>query len=183
MSDDLNRLSDVGISNPSLRGQLEAFLVADTPKEFWRAPASFSGKYHAGETLVEHTLLVARISMHLSRLHALNPLQKDTLLLAAVCHDTFKGMPDWQTTTPDHPALAAHKMRSFLDLLMGGHEGAWLEVWELAAVAVENHMSWWGVTPFRTFETAGLYAHLLIEADYLASQSDVVHGIEELRHK
>lgn len=108
------------IANAKVRMQLDDYLDSVVPGMFFDAPASFSGKHHAGESLWQHTCLVVVIADHLAHLHGISRRDRDMLIAAAVLHDTERGIDTgWTSTSPNHAGRAAERIRTWVNQACG----------------------------------------------------------------
>lgn len=162
------------IRSPNLRQDVIGILK-NLPNAFYDAPASFTGKYHHGETLVEHTKQVYTLVEHLGFLFCLPPNQMACLRAAALLHDGMRCVPGPNGSMTDRHDI---RMAEFIDV------ANWTSGWDYKMAiqeAVKLHMSWWGdnLFDFRVTFIQEPITSLLILADYLASRSDVIVEIPD----
>ena len=148
------------------------------PDEFWKAPASSSGKYHAEDEraeggLVLHTKRVVKCADFFSQdpeywedMKRNNYIPYDGLIVAALLHDCVKGGKPWGLhTVGEHPQLAADLVREI------NGETPYTQA---IARTIETHMGWkwgdrmWGVS---TNKAQTLCQKLLCRADMMGSRS------------
>ena len=92
--------------------------LAAAQSNFYTAPASYSGKYHASESLgdgglIRHTRKTALCALELASAAHLSAVEKDDLIAAAVIHDICKGGIPWQEYAPDHGTIAEQWLKNF----------------------------------------------------------------------
>lgn len=130
------------------------------PIDFFRQPASSTGKYHPNYSLgvgglLRHTKAACVLALDLFNIYDFRPKKQDMILSALILHDTEK---------PDklHPILVKRRLESL-------NEFYWFDdIIEL----IEAHMGQWnhfGKLPKPTTE-AERFVHL---CDYLASRKEI----------
>ena len=137
--------------------------------------ASVSGKYHHGESLLEHTVDVALIVAALAQAYQLGELDTSLLVSAALLHDlgklecvSLEPVRGWVPVqdgkyyikTPDYSQHA----RVSVEIIMRNR----FKYSRAVAKIVETHMGPWdrSAPRLRTFKQ-----HLLYNADVIASRS------------
>lgn len=178
---------------PQKSSVYELLLHFPIPDHFWKATASTTGKYHpsfsVGEGgLMRHTMLNMYWVTRWANFFDASPSDLATAVCAAALHDTYKGgyTPDWTTTVPDHPFIAAHEIRKYADLEAGtdGMRDRWYEV----ADAVYTHMGRFTAEPRNPkngvfdpihLENMSVAGKMLALSDYAAAQKvyDELPGI------
>lgn len=173
------------IKNPEKR-EFAIQYLNDTPDYFFDISASSSGKYHPGYAarnhgLVLHTKAAMQFLQFMTELEQseFTEAEKDLLIIAVLVHDTAKrGITEGVHTLPEHPLLAAERIRSYKEKTIYMTE----DELEYIASAVSSHMGQWNtdykgnvilpkpVTPQQKI------VHL---ADYLASRKRVEFIFEE----
>jgi hypothetical protein len=124
---------------------VEAF--KQSPDYFWTLPCSVSGKYHGGESLVDHVAtccLVLTKSVWQQVGNLWNPTTKDLTLSAMLLHDCWRcGYPGKERryngnigTDSKHPEIGAEMLRG----IWGPGEHA-----DRIAEMVEWHYGPWGI--------------------------------------
>ena len=147
------------------------------PKEFWSAPASSSGKYHAEDEraaggLVLHEKKVVKYAHYFAQepdcwdeMKANNYIAYDGLIVAALLHDCVKSGNPWGAqTVSNHPDLASE--------LVIKVNGATLYTRAIART-IKTHMGWkWGDTVWgdETNRAKTLCQKLLCRADMTGSR-------------
>lgn len=168
---ELQRLTDLRFRDYALA------CMKDFPKYFWTAPASGTGKYHPEDEnteggLVLHTRRVMRLCDHLSMLHALNYIERDILLVAALLHDSYaKGLninTKNTTTDPFHPLYVPQRFpfMGFSDKYIDEKE------YDEIMLAVVSHSGRYSVT--KSLNSDKKIPKILQVADYISSRKDVI---------
>lgn len=170
MTENYEILSDqlYKIQNPGIRAWTKQKLK-DTPEHFWTDPASFSGKYHQGESRVDHIKRACVVSEHLITLFALSPLEADVVRSAVILHDcaTYN---DGGHVNADHAEVMADDIKfnnKISDYQID--EGTRFDIGD----AVEQHMAWWG-TRTKDWRRSNLTVIATILADYLSTRNGIV---------
>lgn len=156
------------IRNADLRTDVAKFLVNEVPDYFFVVPASSSGKYHPSFSqgqggLLRHTKMVVEILFQLKPLYDKFDNIYDSLIAAAIIHDTFKhGWIDKGHTVKNHEEMAAEKWKKFVEYKILDKE------YSIVYHAVRGHMGQWGVDyeDYKNVEHIQL-VHL---ADYITSR-------------
>ena len=125
----------------------EAFAAADA--NFWKAPASSSGKYHPPEDLgegglVRHSIKAGRVAECFARRAKFSEIELDMAISAALLHDVCKnGVPWGEHTDYTHGLIASEWLKQF--------KLADAVVKEIILNAVRFHMAPWcyAVDPFK----------------------------------
>jgi len=162
------------------------------PEEFFTAPASSSGKYHPDYSLgegglVRHSATVVFLAMDIGQLWHVQGPARDSVVLAAAVHDSFKGgrPGEWEGTVKNHADLAADALLEQLPKAQNTLEQKCLIT---ASDAVREHMSLWGMSPTNLRATEHV-ASTVIMADYMASRkyfepaNDLAELISELGYQ
>lgn len=122
--------------------------IVDIPEEFFKAPASSTGKYHPEYCLGEgglyrHTRAAVAIAQELFQMECYGGLwsddEKDYIIAALILHDTRKSGDPWERhTRNDHPLLAARALWADRTLgtvfcqnvtnLIASHMGQWNKI-------------------------------------------------------
>lgn len=154
------------ITNPGIRAWTKQKLK-ETPEHFWTDPASFSGKYHDGESRVEHIKRACVVGEHLITLYALIPIQADMARSAILLHDCAS-FNDGGHVNPDHAELMAELIRdeNMGDIIISAESKYYI------AEAVENHMAWWGMKT-TDWRNSHLVTIVTILADYLSTRKGI----------
>jgi hypothetical protein len=154
------------IANPGIRAWTKQKLK-ETPEHFWTDPASFSGKFHNGESRVEHIKRACVVGEHLLTLYALTPLEADCVRSAIILHDcaTFN---DGGHVNADHAEIMAANMRNVRIADATISDEARLDI----ADAVEAHMAWWG-TRTREWRFDNFITIITILADYISTRNGI----------
>lgn len=105
------------ISSPDKKEFCLAALKA-CQKEFYAAPASYSGKYHPKENLgegglIRHIRKCAFYARKLASIENLSNEDRDTLIAATVLHDICKGGIPWKAYAADHGPIAEKWLENF----------------------------------------------------------------------
>jgi hypothetical protein len=132
-----------------------------TPESFFKLPASKTGRYHPEDErseggLIIHTRRVMRVVDSLCHTFKITDDKYDSMLLAALLHDTHKCFSTDYSSWLDY--LNKLGLNDFEIFLIINHDGRWspLADWHL-----KN----------RPLEELSIYEILLHTADYLASRS------------
>lgn len=134
------------IENQDLR-DLTCRLLDEADPEFWKAPASSTGKHHpyfdqGCMGLVRHTALVTVMAVDALRRYYDEPPREmvDVMLCAGLLHDLCKnGYPQWgEWTLKEHPQITAQRVLG----AAGGDPGKLVE-W--ACFAIAWHYGAWTV--------------------------------------
>jgi hypothetical protein len=191
------------ISDPYMR-KFAVLALKSAPDYFWTEPASTSGKYHAGETLVEHVLFCLiygkdHIRMIQAGKNPWNDKQISIFYTALICHDLFRsGMPgrelrdkDGKLRTDDLHTIYAPRALKFLNLYVGNEDKTWYAKnnlpWAELEDAMAGHYGPWSPilsldpTVDRVFQDVSLHVFLV---DYVVSRGClrvVSPEIDELR--
>ena len=142
-------------------------------------PASISGKYHLGETLLEHLERCASIMRHLCDAFNIKDSDRDMLIACAYLHDlglcliTFR--EDEITVKEGWDRFHTGWVRSrALMVLHPLISASLLDEYEIARKEdikkiISSHMAhWYKLTP----QPTTFYQQLLVIADYLASRKE-----------
>ena len=157
------------------------------PNEFWSAPASSSGKYHAEDErsaggLVLHEKKVVKYAHFFAQepdcwdeMKVNNYIPYDGLIVSALLHDCVKSGNPWgPQTVSNHPKLAAE-----LVIRVNGNN----PYTQAIARTIETHMGWrWGDTVWgsETNRAKTLCQKLLCRADMMGSRSWVITDISNM---
>jgi len=112
------------VVNEEIKGFYQQALE-NAPPEFWKAPASSSGKYHGPENNIKgglanvHTVKAVMAAFEFAE-HEYSQmpagkknLMRDVCVVAAGCHDIKKGGEPWDRYDPEHGPLAAGWLCNF----------------------------------------------------------------------
>jgi len=161
-------------------------ILEENFEDLLEQPASLSGKYHRSETMREHLTRCANIMEHLCDAFDIKDSDRDMLVASAWLHDigklilAVKGEVNkklWR----NHPTgwsrmdwmMKLHPQIGYI-LLEEFRIGRRTEIQRLISV----HMGHWYKNPFVP-KPKGLYEHLIILADYLASRKGDLFNYEE----
>ena len=181
-------------------GEIRGFVyyaLMDAPGYFWTLKASTSGKYHSGETLVEHILNALAYAQHHVRM-----LQQywdretvDIFYAAVMLHDLFRSGYEGRERTyedgrygtdPLHPIYVAHQLQ-YQQFKHGGtsiihvaNEKKWYSKF---AKAVAGHMGPW--SPIKECNpmhdnALSLRLHVFL-VDYVVSRENIKVDVPEIR--
>lgn len=148
------------ISDPYMR-KFAVLALKSAPDYFWTEPASTSGKYHVGESLVEHVLYGLQYAKEHIRMLVEGAKRKwstkhsDILYTAFICHDLFRsGMPgresryeDGRLRTDDLHTVYAPRVLKWLNMYVGPEGKKWYArnslPWNQLEDAMAGHYGPW----------------------------------------
>jgi 23S rRNA maturation-related 3'-5' exoribonuclease YhaM len=142
--EELQFIKDEGIRNCVTE------VLKNVNEEFYRAPASSTGKYHPEYALGEgglyrHTKAAVKIANDLLQLESIcaDEKERDYIIAALILHDTCKSGKNWDSkyTMHTHPLQAAELIRDTLS------ESLFAEDADKIARLVETHMGQWNKAP------------------------------------
>lgn len=174
------------IKDDFIREQCKKMLECVAP-EFFRAPASSTGKYHPGYALGEgglyrHTCAAVGIAKDLLSLewfeNRFDERRRDYILAALILHDSCKSGICWQSkySRHDHPLQAA----KFIELNLEGEEHR--EFVSTVTRLIASHMGQWNTCRWdkvvlpKPEEEDEVFVHV---CDYLASRKYLEYQFEE----
>lgn len=149
---------------------LKALKEAD--ENFWKVPASSSGRFHPIEDLgeggsVRHVIKASRIAHHLSIVFSLSEIDRDIVIAASILHDIQKNGIPWGEATDGKHAFIAYE---------------WLNKFELKEEyktkllsCVRYHMGRWSqpITESERASKPELMELIVQMSDYIASRKDI----------
>lgn len=161
------------IENAGIR-EFCKYILEEVPENFWSDPASFSGKYHKGETRVQHVKEAFAIATELTRLYALNPIDSDCVKVAILLHDCYTHKCEDGHVNSDHAEAMAKfifKLYEDFDCIA---DCISKPILGKIAEAVRDHMSWWGQRQFDwTSSSVPNITKIVILADYMSSRNNI----------
>ena len=162
-------------------------VLAATPKQFFTAPSSSSGKHHPQDEISEgglmlHTLRVVKMADHIAglpwnwaELKKRNHLGYDVLIASAILHDCCKSGREWgDHTGKEHPMLAAQLV---VEVCGKNRTTKGIANTIAAHMGYANKDRVWDENPTPIIT---LCQRLLHEADYLASRVDISVNVDSL---
>ena len=117
------------------------FHLTELPEHFWTDPASFSGKYHRGESRVQHIKNACAVGEHLINIMAMTPLEADQTRAAILLHDGATYNNGGHVNSNHGEAMAG-----YLSIESMGRPTIGDAKWPIVN-AVKRHMGWWAVEP------------------------------------
>lgn len=170
------------------------YAFMDAPAYFWTLKASTSGKYHSGETLVEHIFYAIEYAQHHVRMLGWwwDNETRDIFYSAVLLHDLYRsGFSGRERTYEDgrygtdplHPVYASHQLQYqeyLIDAIM--HVAKDQKWYSKFAKAVAGHMGPW--SPLKELNpmhdnALSLRLHVFL-VDYVASRENVKVHVPEL---
>jgi len=186
---DKSWIKNLDIESPNLMSFLKECLLI-TPKEFKKAKASSTGKYHPffscleGGLLHGHTRYAIMFVKHLCELYQLSKYETEQMIIAMFLHDSFKGYTKtgkWGYTTREHAYVAYEKFQNIplKDYkMMDGTVLSGKKAKENILLAIRFHMAQWS-HPKQEKELAiknrwlSKYVLIIQTSDYLSAQKDI----------
>ena len=151
------------IENPGIK-DLTKWHLDRTSAHFYTDPASFSGKYHAGESRVEHIKRAFKVGEELIILYATTPLESDCARAAILLHDCG-AFNDGGHVNKNH----GERMADYIEINEFGRPAIHNSSKADIADAVRYHMSWWGVESV-DWRMQNYITQIVVLADYLSTR-------------